>query len=119
MEELSCLFNKMSFITKMEEMDDVKIKNKRDLRNVMQSARRRSLPALTIPQTEQRIQGTQVEGNINYSSNLDATKGVNEVPTVRTRRKTQEGLGYILEILFDRWKRLLLRLQRKSENIKI
>ena len=37
MEELSCLFNKMSFINKIDEMGDMKIENERDLRNVMQS----------------------------------------------------------------------------------
>ena len=100
----------------MEEICDMKIENEGDLRNVMQSARRRSLPALTIPQTERWIQDTQVEGNINYLSNPDATKDVNEV---RTRKQTEKGLAYSLEILFDRRKRLLLRLQRKSENIKI
>ena len=78
----------------------------------MQSARRRSLPALTIPQTERWIQDTQVEGHINYLSNRDATKGVNEVPTVRTRKKTEKGLSYSLEIFFDRRKSLLLRLQK-------
>ena len=100
----------------MEEICDMKIENEGVLRNVMQSARKRSLPALTIPQTERWIQDTQVEGNINYLSNSDATKDVNEV---RTRKQTEKGLAYSLEILFDRRKRLLLRLQRKSENIKI
>ena len=93
MEELSCLFNKMSFITEMDEMGDMKIENERDLKNVMQSVRRRSLPVLTIPQTERWIQGTQVEGNKNYLSNLDATNGVNEVPAVRTRKQTEKGLA--------------------------
>ena len=51
-------------------------------------------------------------------SNPDATKDVNEVPTVRTRKQIEKGLTYSLEIVFDRRKRLLLRLQRKSENIK-
>ena len=41
----------MSFITEMDEMSDTKMENEGDLRNVMQSARRRSLPATTIPQT--------------------------------------------------------------------
>ena len=36
MEELSCLFSKMSFITEMDEMGEVKMENERDLRNVMQ-----------------------------------------------------------------------------------
>ena len=70
----------------MEEMGDMKIEYEGNLRNVMQSARRRSLPALTIPQTERWIQDTQVEGNINYLSNPDATKDVNEV---RTRKQTE------------------------------
>ena len=96
----------MSLITEMDEIGDMKIENERDLRNVMQSARRRSLPVLTIPQTEQWIQDTQVEGNINYLSNPDATKGVNEAPTVRTRKQTEKGLAYSMEILFDRWNRL-------------
>ena len=76
----------MSFITDIDEMGDVKIENKRDLKNVMQSARTRSLPILTIPQTERWIQDTEVESNINYLSNSDATNDVNEVPTVRTRK---------------------------------
>ena len=50
----------------MDEMGDMKADNERDLRNVMQSARRISLPALTIPQTERWIQDTQVEGNITF-----------------------------------------------------
>ena len=83
----------MSFITEMDEMGDMKIENERDLKNVMQSVRRRSLPVLTIPQTEWWIQGTQVEGNKNYLSNLDATNGVNEVPAVRTRKQTEKGLA--------------------------
>ena len=118
MEELSCLFKKMSFITEMDEMGDMKIKNERDLRNVMQSARRRSLPAFTIPQTERWIQYTQAEGNISYLSNPNATKDVNEVPTVRTRKQTEEGLADSLEMLFDGRKKLLSILQRKSENVK-
>ena len=84
----------------------------------MQSARRRSLPALTIPQTERWIQDTQAVGNINYLSNPNATKDVNEAPTLRTRKQTEKGLAYSLEIFFDRRKRLLLRLQRKSENMR-
>ena len=48
-------------------------------------------------------------------SNPDATKDVNEV---RARKQTEKGLAYSLAILFNRRKRLLLRLQRKSENIK-
>ena len=98
MEELSCLFNKMSFITEMDEMSDMKTENERDFKNVMQSARRRSLAA----QTEQWIQDTQTEGNINYLSNLDTTKDINEVPTVRPRKQTEKGLAYSLEILFNR-----------------
>ena len=112
------MFKKMSFITEMDEMGDMKIKNERDLRNVMQSARRRSLPAFTIPQTERWIQYTQAEGNISYLSNPSATKDVNEVPTVRTRKQTEEGLADSLEMLFDGRKKLLSILQRKSENIK-
>ena len=49
----------------MQKIGDMKIENEGDLRNIMQSARKRSLPALTKPQTERWIQGTQVEGNIN------------------------------------------------------
>lgn len=77
-----------------------------------------SLSALTIPQTERWIKDTQVEAKINYLSNPDATKDVNQVPAVRTRKETEKSVGiYSLEILFDRWKRLMLRLQKKSENI--
>ena len=96
----------------------MKIENERDLINVMQSARRSSLPAFTIPQTERWTQDTQAKGNINYLSNPDATKNVNEVPTVRTRKRAEKGLAYTLEILFGRRKRFLSRLQKKSEKIK-
>ena len=51
-------------------------------------------------------------------SNPDVTKDVNAVPAVRTRTQTKKGLEYSLEILLDRRIRLLLRLQRKSEDIK-
>ena len=108
----------MSFNTEMDEMDDMKIENKRDLRNEMQSARKRYLPTPTMPQIERWIQDTQIEDNIKCLSNPDATKGVNDVPTVRSREQTEKGLALNLKILFDRRKRLLLRLQRKSENIK-
>ena len=81
MEELSCLFNKASFITEMDEMGDIKIEN------VGKSARRKSLPALIIPQTERRIQDTHIEGDINYLLNSDATEHVNEVSVVRTRKQ--------------------------------
>ena len=50
-------------------------------------------------------------------SNPDATKDVNEVPVVRTRKQAEKAFAYSLQILFDRRKMLLLRLQRKSENI--
>ena len=59
-----------------------------------------------------------VEGNINYLSNLDATKDVNEVPAVRTRKQTEKGWHIVWQFFFDKWKRLLLRLQTKSENMK-
>ena len=91
--ELSCLFNKMS-------------------------VRRKSLPSLTIPQTERWIQDIKVEGNLNYLSNPDATKDATEVSAVLTRKQTVKGLAYSLKVLSDRRKRLLLRLKRKSENIK-
>ena len=81
MEELSCLFNKASFITEMDEMSDMEIEN------IGKSARRRSLPALIIPQTERLIQDTHVEGDINYLLNSDATEDVNEVSAVRTRKQ--------------------------------
>ena len=79
MKELSCLFNKASFITEMDEMGDIKTEN------VGKSARRK--PALIIPQTERRIQDTHVEGDINYLLNSDATEHVNEVSAVRTRKQ--------------------------------
>ena len=80
----------MSFITEMDDMGDLKTENERDFKNVMQSARKGSLPALTIPQTEMWIQDTQVKGHINHLSNPDATKNVTEVPTVRTRKQTEK-----------------------------
>ena len=111
----------MSFISEMDEKGDMKRENERDLNNVMQSARIRSLPALTQCQTERWIQDTQVGGNKNYLSNPDASEDVNEITTVRTREQTEKWLTYSLDILFDRRRRLLkllLRLQRKSKNIR-
>ena len=63
----------------------MKIENEEDLINVMESTTR-SLSALNLPQTERCIQDTQVEANINYLSNPDATKDVNQVPAVTTRK---------------------------------
>ena len=108
----------MSFITEMDEVGEMKIENEEDLRVVMQPPRIRSLPVLTIPQNERWIQDTQVEGNINYLSNIDAAKDVNEVPAVRTRKQTEKGRHIVWRFFFDKWKRLLLRLQTKSENMK-
>ena len=75
------MFNKASFITEMDKMGDMEIEN------VGKSARRRSLPALIIPQTERLIQNTHVEGDINYLLNSDAAEHVNEVSAVRTRKQ--------------------------------
>ena len=105
----------MSLVTEMDEIVDIKIEKGGDLENIMLPARRRSFSTLTIPKTERWIQGTQVGGNINYLSNLDATKDINEVPAVRTRKQTKNGLAYSLEILFDRRERLLLRWKVKHE----
>ena len=60
----------------MDKMNDLKIETEGDLTNVMQSARRRYLPALAIPQTGRGNQVIQIEGNINYLSNPDATKAL-------------------------------------------
>ena len=51
-------------------------------------------------------------------SNPDATEDINKVSAVRARKQTEKVLAYSLEILFDRKKRLLLKLLRKSENMK-
>ena len=42
----------MPSITEIDKMGDMEIGNKGHLRNEMQPARRRCLPALTIPQSE-------------------------------------------------------------------
>ena len=114
MEELSGLFRKMPFITGTDDVEnELKMENDREMKNEIQS-RRRSLPAITIPQTDKWIQDVQVEGTVNYLSNADA---INEAPVVRNRKQTEKGLAYSLGILFDKRKRLLSRLERKSENI--
>ena len=43
---------------------------------------------------------------------------MSKVPAVQTRKQIEKGLAYSLEILFGRRKRLLLRLQTKSQNMK-
>ena len=104
----------MSFITGTDDVEnELKMENDREMKNEIQS-RRRSLPAITIPQTDKWIQDVQVEGTVNYLSNADA---INEAPVVRNRKQTEKGLAYSLGILFDKRKRLLSRLERKSENI--
>ena len=47
-QKLSDLFKKMSFTTEIDGMGEMKIDNNGDLRNIMRSARERSLSALTI-----------------------------------------------------------------------
>ena len=104
----------MSFITGTDDVEnELKMENDREMKNEIQS-RRRSLPAITIPQTDKWIEDVQVEGTVNYFSNADA---INEAPVVRNRKQTEKGLAYSLGILFDKRKRLLSRLERKSENI--
>ena len=104
----------MPFITGTDNVEnELKMENGREMKNEIQS-RRRSLPAITIPQTDKWIQDVQVEGTVNYLSNADA---INEAPVVRNRKQTEKGLAYTLRILFDKRKRLLSRLERKSENI--
>ena len=104
----------MPFITGTDNVEnELKMENGREMKNEIQS-RRRSLPAITIPQTDKWIQDVQVEGTVNYLSNADA---INEAPVVRNRKQTEKGLAYSLRILFDKRKRLLSRLERKSENI--
>ena len=51
LEELYSLLNKTSIITGMEKLDDMEIENE-DLRNLIQSSRRRFSTAYTIFQTE-------------------------------------------------------------------
>ena len=83
-------------------------------------ARRRSLPAVNIPILERLQQQHPAQGIENYLCSIDFNPEVGDyfdVITKRSRKQTEKGLAYSLQVPSEKRKRLLSRLQRKSENI--
>ena len=83
-------------------------------------ARRRSLPAINIPTLKRLQQQDPAQGIENFLCSMDSNPEVGnsfDGITKRSRKQTEKGLAYSLQVLFEKRKRLLSRLQRKSENI--
>ena len=86
-------------------------------------ARRRSLPAVNITTLERLQQQDLAQGIENFLCSIDSNPEVwfrmesFDGITKRSRKQTEKGLAYGLQVLFEKRKRLLSRLQRKSENI--
>ena len=83
-------------------------------------ARRRSLPALNIPTHERLQEQDLAQGIENFLCSIDSNPEVGnsfDGITRISRKQTEKGLAYSLQVLFEKRKRLLSRLQRKSENI--
>ena len=83
-------------------------------------ARRRSLPAVNILTLERLQQQDIAQGIENFLFSIDSNPEVGhsfDGITKRSRKQTEKGLAYSLQVLFEKRKRLLSRLQRKSENI--
>ena len=83
-------------------------------------ARRRSLPAVNILTLERLRQQNPAQGIENFLFFIDSNPEVGhsfDGITKRSRKQTEKGLAYSLQVLFEKRKRLLSRLQRKSENI--
>ena len=83
-------------------------------------ARRRSLPAINIPTLKRLQQQDPAQGIENFLCSMDSNPEVGnsfDGITKRSRKQTEKGLAYSLQVLFEKKKRLLSRLQRKSKNI--
>ena len=83
-------------------------------------ARRRSLPAVNILTLERLQQQDPAQGIENFLFSIDSNPEVGhsfDRITKRSRKQTEKGLAYSLQVLFEKRKRLLSRLQRKSKNI--
>ena len=83
-------------------------------------ARRRSLPAVNIPTLERLQQEDPAQGIESFLCSIDSNPEVGNIfdgITKRSRKQTEKGSAYSLQVLFEKRKRLPSRLQRKSENI--
>ena len=82
--------------------------------------RRRLLPAVNIPTLERLQKQDPVQGIGNILCSIDSNLKVGNSSdgiTKRSRKQTEKGFAYILQVLFQKRKRLLSRFQRKSVNI--
>ena len=83
-------------------------------------ARRRSLPAVNISTLERLQQQDLAQGIENFLCSIDSNPEVGnsfDAITKRSRKQTKKGLAYSLQVLFEKRKRLLSRLQRNSVNM--
>ena len=84
-------------------------------------ARRRSLPAVNIPTLERLQQEDPAQGIESFLCFIDSTPEVGHTFdgkfTKRSRKQTEKGMAYILQVLFEKRKRLPSRFEILSENI--
>ena len=83
-------------------------------------ARRRSLPAVNISTLERLQQQDPALGVENFLCSIDSNPEVGnsfDGITKRSRKQTKKGLAYSFQVLFEKRKRLLCRLQRNSVNM--
>ena len=81
---------------------------------------RRSLPAVNIPTLQRLQQQDPAQGIENFLCSIDSNPEVGnsfDGITKISRKQTEKGLAYSLQVLFEKRKRLLSRLHRKPENI--
>ena len=119
MERLSNWFGKISRIGSLNPERIVIAGEKYETRtgNV---ARRTSLPAVSIPTLERLQKQDPVQGIENFLSSIDSSPKVGnsfDGITKRSSKQIEKGLANNLKALFEKRKRLLSRLQRKSENV--
>ena len=80
----------------------------------------RRSPAVNITTLERLRQQDPAQGLKNFLCSIDSNQEVGnsfDGITERSRKQTEKGLAYNLQVLFEKRKRLLSRLQKKADNI--
>ena len=120
-EKLSNFFGKMSRSGSLDP-EKIAIAEEKYETSTDNMARRRSLPAVNIPTLERLQKQDPVQGIENILCSIDSNLEVGnsfDGITKRSRKQAEKGLAYSLQVLFEKRKRLLSRLERKSENINV
>ena len=100
--------------------EKIEIAEKKSETDTGNMAWRRSLTAVNIPALERLQQQDPAQDIENFLCFIDSNPEVGnsfDRITKRSRKETEKGLAYSLQVLFEKRKRLLSRLQRKSENM--